>query len=99
MINVMRLLREIAEKQSDFQFFDDTRRKKAGIAVDKGIECILKCQIVHKGKLLGWCAQHDEKTLEPRDARSYEKASISGSEGAGDIAVSYEYRTAVALKW
>jgi PelA/Pel-15E family pectate lyase len=30
----------------------------------------------------GWCAQHDEVTLEPALARTYELPSISGSEGA-----------------
>jgi PelA/Pel-15E family pectate lyase len=30
----------------------------------------------------GWCAQHDEITLAPAQARSYELPSLSGSEGA-----------------
>jgi PelA/Pel-15E family pectate lyase len=33
----------------------------------------------------GWCAQHDEVTLEPAQARSYELPSISGSEGVGIV--------------
>ncbi len=34
------------------------------------------------GRLTVWCAQHDEQTLEPRGARSFELASLSGSESA-----------------
>lgn len=83
MIGVMRLLRDVAEKKSDYLFVDEARRKRAARAVEKGIECILKCQIVVDGKLTAWCAQHDEVTLEPADARSYEKASLSGSESVG----------------
>ena len=41
-------------------------------AFDRGIECILKCQIRVDGKLTAWCAQHDEKDYRPRPGRSYE---------------------------
>lgn len=37
------------------------------------------------GKRRAWCAQHDEKTFEPRPARSYELASLSGAEGVGIV--------------
>ncbi|MDF1550777.1 MAG: pectinesterase family protein, partial [Bacteroidales bacterium] len=34
------------------------------------------------GVLSSWCAQHDEKTLEPAKARAYELPSLSGKESA-----------------
>ena len=37
------------------------------------------------GKLTVWCAQHDEKTLAPAKARSYELPSLSGSESVGIV--------------
>jgi PelA/Pel-15E family pectate lyase len=43
----------------------------------------LKCQVRVDGRLTGWCAQHDEETLEPAAARSYELPSLSGGESAG----------------
>ena len=46
----------------------------------KGIECILKCQIVVDGTKTVWCAQHDGETLAPAKARSYELPSLSGGE-------------------
>ncbi len=73
-------LRDIALGKSEFSFVDEKIRQKAAEAVKKGIDCILKCQIVVKGKKTVWCAQHDEKTLEPCKARSYELASLSGGE-------------------
>jgi len=85
MIGVMSVLRDIAEKKSDYTFVDESRRRKAKEAVKKGIECILKCQIVADGKRSAWCQQHDEKSFEPKSARSYEKISICGSESVGIV--------------
>lgn len=86
MIRVMNLLREIAGATNpDFKFVDKARKSQADQAVAKGIDCILKSQIRVNGKLTAWCAQHDQKTLAPAEARSYELISISGQESAGII--------------
>jgi PelA/Pel-15E family pectate lyase len=85
MIGVLNLLRKIAGKKQPYIFVDENRRRRAEAAVPKGIECILKCQIVANGKKTAWCAQHDEKTFVPRKARSYELASISGAESVGIV--------------
>ena len=81
MVNLMNLLRDIAEKD-DYRFVEDSRRKAAAKAFDRGIECILKCQVRVNGKLTVWCAQHDEMNYAPRPARSYELISLSGGESA-----------------
>lgn len=57
-----------------------TARQKA---VEQGIDCILRTQIRVNGQLTVWCAQHDEVTLAPAPARTYEKISLSGSESVG----------------
>jgi PelA/Pel-15E family pectate lyase len=44
MIRLMYLLRDIAES-SDYEFVDADRRQAATKAFDRGIDCILKCQI------------------------------------------------------
>jgi len=85
MIGAMTVLRDIAEKKPPYTLVDEQRRKKAEKAVQKGIECILKCQIIVNGKRTAWCQQHDEKTLEPRPARIYEKISICGGESVGVV--------------
>lgn len=87
MINVMRFLREISQapQNTTFAFVDEARRGKARDAFQRGLECVLKCQIKTNGKLTAWCQQHDPKTLEPTNARSYELPSIASSESAGIV--------------
>ena len=85
MIGVMRLLRDVAQRQPDYLFVDEARRLRAEKAVQKGIECILKTQVIVQGKRTVWCAQHDENTLAPAPARAYEKISLSGLESVGIV--------------
>ena len=82
MVRLLELLREVASSPG-FDFVDAPRRASAQQAFDRGIACILKSQIRVNSKLTVWCAQHDEKDLSPRPARSYELASLSGAESAG----------------
>jgi pectate lyase len=82
MVRLMMLLREVATSP-DFDFIDADRRKAAQQSFDRGLQCILKCQIVVNGKLTVWCAQHDELDYSPRPGRTYELASLSGSESIG----------------
>lgn len=85
MVNVLETLRDIAEGQAPYGFVDAGRRAQAAAAVARGIDCILKTQIRQDGVLTAWCAQHDEKTLEPAWARAYEPPSLSGSESVGIV--------------
>ncbi len=85
MIGVMNLLRDTYQQKADFRFLDDGRREKAGKAVAKGIECILKCQITVDGVLTVWCAQHDGSDFTPAKARTYELPSLSGEECVGIV--------------
>lgn len=82
-VKVLTELKAVGSGAVPYAFVDESRRDKARVAVTKGIECILNCQIVVEGKLTAWCAQHDLETLKPTGARPYEHPSISGSEGAG----------------
>ncbi|HEX4945953.1 MAG TPA: pectate lyase [Blastocatellia bacterium] len=85
MIGVMELLRAIAKKEAAFAFVDEARRTKAERAIAKGLDIILKTQVVVNGQKTVWCAQHDERTLAPAPARTYEKISLSGSESVGIV--------------
>jgi PelA/Pel-15E family pectate lyase len=84
MVRLMIFLRETYAEDL-FKFLDETRRQSARKAFDRGVDCILKCQIKVEGKLTVWCAQHDEVTLDPRPARKYELASLSGAESVGVV--------------
>lgn len=84
MVNLMNFVRDVSS-HPDFAFVSEDRRKSAAAAFGKGIGCILKCQIRIDDKPTAWCAQHDEKDFSPRPARTYELASLSGSESAGIV--------------
>ena len=84
MVRLMRFVRDVATADG-YAFVDEDRRDAAGGAFERGVACILKCQVRVGGKLTAWCAQHDEVTLEPRPARSYELVSLSGSESVGIV--------------
>jgi PelA/Pel-15E family pectate lyase len=82
MVRVLETLRKVATS-AEFDFVDQPRRGAAQMAFDRGIACILRCQIKVNGQLTVWCAQHDEKDLSPRPARKFELVSLSGAESAG----------------
>jgi len=84
MVRLMEFLREVAN-QPEYEFVDRSLRRKAAEAFDRGIACILKCQIIVDGRRTAWCAQHDEIDFRPRPARSYELVSISGNESVGIV--------------
>jgi PelA/Pel-15E family pectate lyase len=82
MVRLMEFLREVATGET-YDFVAMEKRKAAQATFDRGVQCILKCQIRVDGKLTAWCAQHDENDFSPRSARSYELVSLSGSESVG----------------
>ncbi len=83
--NVLELMRDIAKGEGDFAAVDQIRRGKCAKALEKGIECVLKCQIKVDGKPTVWCQQHDRETLLPTNARAYELASYCSQESAGIV--------------
>ena len=85
MVNVMTLLRDIVDGKELYTPMQIRceMKAKAKTAFEKGVECILKTQIMKDCKPTVWCAQHDEFTLAPANARAYELASFSGSESVG----------------
>jgi PelA/Pel-15E family pectate lyase len=85
MIGVMKLLRDVSQKKHEYSFVDQVRREKAAIAVQKGIDCILKTQLIVDGQRTVWCAQYDEVTLKPAAARKFELVSLSGLESVGIV--------------
>ncbi len=82
MIRLMDFLREVATS-TDYGFVDPARREAVRTAVNQGVQCVLKCQVVVNGKRTAWCAQHDEIDYSPRPGRTYELVSLSGAESAG----------------
>jgi len=83
MVHVTEVLRDAAAGRAPYAFVDSARRARAAEAVLRGVTVILAAQIRVQGRLTAWCAQHDEVTLEPRKARTYEHPSLSGRESVG----------------
>src|SRR5690349_5895445 len=81
MARLMFFVRDVSKDHKVYGFVDADRRAKCKAAWDKGVDCILKCQVKDKdGKPTVWCAQHDEKDFSPKPARAFEPVSLSGSE-------------------
>ena len=87
MAGVMMVLWDVADGQAPFAFADAALKAKARAAVEKGIDVILRTQIRVNGTLTAWCQQHDEKTLEPRPARTFERVALTAAESVGVIRV------------
>ncbi|UOQ97540.1 pectate lyase [Hymenobacter sp. 5317J-9] len=80
MVRVLQVLREVSQQKAPYNGLDAALVPQAKAAVERGIDCILKTQYVRQGQPTAWCAQYDEKTLQPAKARAFELASLSGDE-------------------
>lgn len=83
MVNALALLHEASAALPPFAFLDAPRRTRATASVTRGIDCILRTQVVQNGARTAWCAQHDARTLAPAWARAFEPPSLSGQESVG----------------
>ncbi|WNH11216.1 pectate lyase [Thalassobellus suaedae] len=84
-MGIMNLLKKIIDNDLNFIFVDKKLKKKVILAYNKGLDCILKMQIVNQGKLTVWCQQHNEIDLSPAWARAFEPPSICNKESASVV--------------
>ncbi len=82
MLGVMLLLKDILDGNELYTFVDTKLRGKLLATYNKGLDCIIKTQIVDNGKLTAWCQQYDEKTMQPAWARKFEPPCICNKESA-----------------
>jgi PelA/Pel-15E family pectate lyase len=85
MVNILKLLSEVAEAKNEFAFAPAHIRTEATASVQRGIDCILASQIVENGRRTTWCQQVDPLTLLPTSARNYEMPAECGAESAGIV--------------
>ena len=85
MIKALQVLDNVAKAQNGFEAVEATYRKKAQLAVHKGISCIIKTQIIQNSIPTIWAAQYNEKTLEAAQARKFEPVSLSTSESVAIV--------------
>ena len=81
-VNVLRLLRDVAVGRAEFAFVPAALRERAAASTERGLACILASQIVAHGRRTVWCQQVDVLTLVPVGARNYEMPSQAGGESA-----------------
>ncbi len=78
-VNVMRLLRDVAKGSYTFASTDLRSRATASVAL--ATSCLLASQVIARGSRTTWGQQHDPITLVPTTGRSYELPSLAGQEG------------------
>ena len=81
MVSVLRLLRDVSEQRVPFNAvpLSSSLRRAVEDAYQRGLQCLLDCQIRKDGQLTVWCQQHHYETLQPVGARSYELPSFCGN--------------------
>jgi PelA/Pel-15E family pectate lyase len=80
MIGILNVLKDAADAEPHWDWLDDERRQRARDAVERGVECILRCQIESHGVRTGWCQQHERATCAAAPARTFELVSICPQE-------------------
>lgn len=84
-VEVLTIMLNISTKANDFEVVNSSYISKSADAIKKGVDCILKTQIVQNGQPTIWAAQYDQNTLQPAKARAFEPASLSTSESVGIV--------------
>lgn len=82
MLHALEVLLAVSKAEDPFMFVDGVLRERAAAAVERGLACLVDCQVRIDGKPTVWCAQHDPLSLEPVAARLKEPPSLSGAESA-----------------
>ncbi len=83
MLQVMELMRNVAEAHDEFSFVPVRLRAQARASFARGLRCILATQIRSGGTLTVWPQQDDPLTLRPVSARNYELPAACASESTG----------------
>ncbi len=80
MIGVLNVFHDVVDGAPHWKWLDEERIQQARMAINLGVECILKCQIRVADVRTGWCQQHDNQTYEAASARTFELASVCPQE-------------------
>ncbi len=85
MINALEIMWAIVEGSAGFDAMETSLKPRARQALERGISCVLKTQVIQSGKRTIWAAQYDAQQLSPAKARSFEPAALSVSESVGIV--------------
>lgn len=84
MTNVMLVLRDVYENEGIFRdLTDEPTRERCRAAFNRGLDCIIRCQIDDEGTKSIWCAQHDTVApYLPTEGRPHELPTFCCAESA-----------------
>lgn len=85
MVNALKMMRSLARRETPFEAVADDVAERCGEAFERGVACILRCQIKKDGQPSVWCQQHDEVTLAPCGARTFELPSYVSAESVNIV--------------
>ncbi len=85
MINALTVLYNVAEGKEGFDVVDPKLKEKSKAALQKGIACVLKTQVLQNGKLSIWADQYNEVSLKPEKARAFEPMSLASGESVNIV--------------
>lgn len=77
MMGIMNVLKDAADRAPHFAWLDEPLRAHCAAGEARGLDCLLKAQVLANGVRTGWGQQHDEKTLETVGARTFELPCVS----------------------
>ncbi len=80
MTHAVEILHDVAAGADPYKFLPPGLKRRAGPAAERGIDCLLKLEIVENGVKTAWAQQYDALTLEPTSARNYEMAALISDE-------------------
>jgi PelA/Pel-15E family pectate lyase len=80
MTHAVEILQAVANNAPEYAYLPEPMKRLAGPAAERGIQCLLRLQIVVNGQKTAWAQQYDALTLEPTSARNYEMASLTSDE-------------------
>ena len=81
----LELFLKISNGDESFDWLSPEMKEDIYQAYQRGLDVILKCQIVQNGVKTAWGQQHDHITLEPVQARTYELPGITANESCDVI--------------
>ncbi|SHF14250.1 pectate lyase, PelA/Pel-15E family [Microbulbifer donghaiensis] len=79
---LLSIVRAAAQSEEGLQFLPEALRARAADSLQRGLQMLLKTQVVSDGRTTIWGAQHDPETLKPAAARAFEPASLATAESA-----------------
>lgn len=76
----LELFRNIVQGDKSFAWLNDSVRNKIHAAFERGLKMVLDCQVRQRGVKTAWAQQHDNITLQPVKARTFELPAITANE-------------------